>query len=122
MLETLILWIQIILCCVGIWATHYIFKLINHGNVWWVMSLGFIMLLIANLFTLFSSHEAWYLAVRTVWLPFVIRIAFVFSALRILRASEKEHKARIDAEKMAETNFKKLRELTKKLKFTTDVK
>ena len=122
MLEMVILWIQIALCLVGIVSTYYIFKLINHGNAWWVMSLGFIMLLIANLFTLFSSHEAWYLAVRTVWLPFVIRIAFVFSALRILRASEKEHKARIDAEKMAETNFKKLRELTKKLKFTTDVK
>lgn len=115
MLETSLLFIQIILCAFCISMTYRIFKLINHGNMWWVMSLGFILLLIANIFTLFYSSSPWYMQTRTVYLPFFIRIAFFISIFRILIATQREHAYRQAAERAVETNLEKIRELSAKI-------
>jgi len=112
MLEIYVLWFQIILCCVGIWASYYIFKLINHGNAWWIMSLGFFALLLANVFTLFYASAEWYVPIRVLWLPLFIRIAFVCSVFRILKAAEREHNSRIKAESATSIALEKIRELT----------
>ena len=115
MLNIGVLWVQISLCLLGIWATYYIFKLINHGNAWWVMSLGFIILLANNLLSIYFYNSPWYIPMRTIWMPLATRIAFVISVFKILKATEREHKFRVEAESKIKENFSKLRELTEKM-------
>jgi len=115
-IEVIGLLIQLVVPIFGTIITWKIYKLINHGNGWWLMSAGFFMFFIQTLITLFAPKDSafWY-DIRLVYSPVLTRSFFLLSAYRILLAATEEHKEKLAAEHAAEDNLSKLRELTEKI-------
>jgi len=114
--EQLLLAIQLFIAILGVHLTWKIWKLINHGNGWWLMSLGFIALFIQTIITLLAPKTShfWY-DIRLIYMPILVRLFFVLSVSRILVVVGSEHNDRLSAERKVKDNLKKIRELTFKL-------
>ena len=77
--------------------------------------LGFIILLLNNVVTLFFSHTSWYLEARTIWMPLAVRFAFVGSIYRIYLMTKKEHEEKLEANNRVELTLSRIKELTEKM-------
>lgn len=108
--------LQILVSLYGITLTWKIWKLINHGNAWWLMSVGFLLFIVSTIVRIFT-HDAHLLydQLSTLYLPLIVRCAFVYSVYRIYIASKREVEHRLEAEKKVKSNLKRIKELSAKL-------
>jgi hypothetical protein len=104
---------QIIVSLVGMYYTLKIYKLLNHGNFWWMMSAGFFLFILATISRMFIPHSnSWYGDWNVLYIPLAIRLAFVISIHRIYTRAMAEHEEKLDALSHKNEILEKLRILT----------
>lgn len=113
-LQVLLISIQILVAVVGLGITWRIFKLLNHGNAWWLMSLGFFIFIFQSLLGLFAPHISGWWDFRLLYLPIIVRVLFVVSSARILFVARREHEELLKSKGETKEIFIRLRELTEK--------
>jgi|WetSurSiteA1Bulk_404760.scaffolds.fasta_scaffold06841_8 hypothetical protein len=108
--------LQIVVSIMGLNYTIKIWKLINHGNAWWIMSIGFLLFIFCSLSRMFVPHSTmWYGDWNVLYTPLLIEGAFTFSAYRIYIASKREVEHRLAVEKKVKINLSRIKELSAKL-------
>jgi hypothetical protein len=90
-----------------------IYRLINHGNWWWMLSGAFILMACRRVTALLSLHEvgSWVSILDKSVLPLVITLCLVAGMYRLSQATKVEHQAKLSAEQ----NMDILKKLTEKL-------
>jgi hypothetical protein len=117
--DNFFLFLQIVVSLVGLILTLKIHQLLNHGNYWWLMSVGYIFFIIASIMRFFVPHaQEWYGEWNVLYIPLAIRLAFVISTWRIYIVARNEHQEKIEANGKVNLVLDRLREFTNR---TTDV-
>jgi uncharacterized membrane protein len=105
--------LQIAVAAYGVSTTWRIYKIINHHNFWWVMSLGFMGFMVASILRFHLPHsDVWYGDINVLYLPLIIRILFAISTYRILDRTIIEHRHSTETEKELQKTIKKIRTMT----------
>ena len=106
--------LQILISLIGVGVTWKIFKLLNHGNMWWVMSLGFVVFILNSFVYLLAPSTPFWVEMKIDYCPLIARACFVLSVSRFLFLATKEHNAKVRAEEGLDSIISKIRVLTDK--------